>query len=225
MRCSLRAGLVFYFVVSGGGHIFGQNAKQRAENFEAFTHAKQLTGTMTQALNALRCDAAGHAAAHVISRMLAHRPEQRLTMEQVVQHPFFWSPDASVRYVGELWNTLDSAPGLRERIDEGGTATLRGDWRARLPAAFWAQSARGSFLKGDGSTNHYGPSVSDLVRLVRNLSQHFADQRPEVRRAISHPATGEEIRTAQQQQRAVGDFFFAPRRFPQLVVHLWRCRG
>ena len=83
-------------------------------------------------------------------------------------------------------SSLNVRPGLKAAID-GGAGRKSGDWRRakKLPAAFWSPSCKpGCFVQGDGSTWQYGDRTSELVRFIRNLWQHFADQRPEVQRAI-----------------------------------------
>ena len=65
------------------------------------------------------------------------------------------------------------------------------------------------------------------VRFIRNLSQHFADQRADVRRAVLacggggvSPGAGLSV---DEQEAAVGQCFFGL--FPSLVVHLKRAEG
>ena len=56
---------------------------------------------------------------------------------------------------------------------------------------------------------------------MRNLSEHFAHQRAAVRAELmpEAAATGSALGGVEEQERAVGRFFF--RLFPGLVVRLW----
>ena len=92
-----------------------------------------------------------------------------------------------VRHVGRVHRGFASAAKLKDAVDAGGGACWGGgDWRLQkgLPAALWPRAAPGRFEHADGSTSQYGNRASELVRLIRNLSQHFSEQRPELRRAI-----------------------------------------
>ena len=118
--------------------------------------------------------------------------------------------------------------GLKAAIDSGGRRG--GDWRRlkKLPAAFWSPSSKpGCFVQGDGSTWQYGDRTSELVRFIRNLWQHFADQRAEVQRAIvgcgggvalSASGAGLEL-PVEEQEAAVARCFFEVL-FPSLLASL-----
>ena len=93
------------------------------------------------------------------------------------------------------------------------------------------QASPGRFVRGDGSVAHYAARRSELVRLIRNLSEHFADQRAEVRAKLISAGGSSEGQSAaagssglaaaavREQESAVGEFFFAL--FPRLVLALW----
>ena len=118
--------------------------------------------------------------------------------------------------------------GLKAAIDSGGRRG--GDWRRlkKLPAAFWSPSSKpGCFVQGDGSTWQYGDRTSELVRFIRNLWQHFADQRAEVQRAIvgcggdgAQSASGARLElSVEEQEAAVARCFFEVL-FPALLASL-----
>ena len=80
-------------------------------------------------------------------------------------------------------------------------------------------------MRGDGSVAHYAARRSELVRLIRNLSEHFADQRADVQAMLlsasdaSAGQGGADSMGLARQEIAVGRFFFTL--FPGLVVKLW----
>ena len=83
-------------------------------------------------------------------------------------------------------------------------------------------------MRGDGSVAYYAARRSELVRLIRNLSEHFADQRADVQATLLSASGGFEGRGAAdsaglaRQESAVGRLFFAL--FPGLVVKLWEAK-
>ena len=85
------------------------------------------------------------------------------------------------------------------------------------------QATPGRFVQGNGKQGHYRAHTSELVRFMRNLSEHFADQRPAVRAqlmsGVGAAASGSALGGVEEQERAVGQFFF--RLFSGLVLRLW----
>ena len=86
-------------------------------------------------------------------------------------------------------------------------------------------------MDGSGNVRQYSNRASELVRFIRNLSQHFTEQRPELRKAIF--AVGNKGGEAglleaaplsvEQQEDVVGRCFFGA--FPSLVTHLKRAEA
>ena len=122
-------------------------------------------------------------------------------------------------------------PGLQAAIDSGDGSG--GDWRRakKLPGAFWSPSCKpGCFVQGDGSTSQYGDRTSELVRFIRNLWQHFADQRAEVQRAIVVCGAVDEAAAAvaglsvEEQEVAVARCFLEVL-FPSLLPSLRRAEA
>ena len=152
-------------------------------------------------------------------------------MGAVLAHPLFWSVGEKVRHVGRVHRGFGGG-GLKAAVDAGGSACWGGgDWRLQkgLPAALWPRAAPGRFVHADGSTSQYGNRASELVRLIRNLSQHFSEQRPELRRAIlaggegGGGGGGGGALSVEEQEAAVGRCFFGA--FPGLLVHLRRAEA
>ena len=88
-----------------------------------------------------------------------------------------------------------------------------------------SQASPGRFVQGDGRQGHYVAHTSELVRFMRNLSEHFAHHRHAVRAELmpgaeaGADAGGSALGGVEEQERAVGRFFF--RLFPGLVLRLW----
>jgi serine/threonine protein kinase len=71
------AGCVFAYVLSGGKHPFGQKA--------AFRHANIATGNLQ-----MPAEITDPSAIDLIQKMLAFDPSKRISIDQVLQHPFFF---------------------------------------------------------------------------------------------------------------------------------------
>ena len=212
--------LVVFFVCTGGAHALG-GSRERTDNLMKlkYTHsADHLRPLLARA---------GLEAADLVGAMLAPEPASRPDAGAVLAHPFFWSVGEKVRYVDRVHRSFSTAGGLKDAVDAGGGACWGGgDWRLQkgLPAALWPRAAPGRFVHAGGSTSQYGNRASELVRLIRNLSQHFSEQRPELRRAILAGGGGDGgALSVEEQEAAVGRCFFGA--FPGLLVHLRRAEA
>ena len=142
-------------------------------------------------------------------------------------HPLFWTLGKRVRYVDRIHRSFSTDANLIAAVDGAG-CWGGGDWRLLkgLPAALWPHGKPGCFRQGNGKIRTYGNRASEIVRLVRNLSQHFTSQRPELQRAIlavahggaSAGETAGRALSVEAQEEAVGRCFFGA--FPSLLVHL-----
>ena len=232
-------GLVVFFVCTDGGHALGEKC-ERTTNLMRIKFTGS-AGHLTPLLAG-----AGPEAADLVGAMLVADPAARLGAGAVLAHPLFWTLGEKVRYVSRIHSSFARTAGLQAAVDGDGGGKGGcwggGDWRLQegLPAALWQRGAPGRFEHSDGHTSQYGNRTSELVRLVRNLSQHFAEQRPELRRAIlevgggagrggggGEAGAGGAVAVAssvdEQEAAAVGRCFFGA--FPSLVVHLRRAEA
>ena len=232
-------GLVAYFVWTCGEHALGAK-RQRSDNLLRIHYARSTDHLRPQ------LQRAGLEAADLVGAMLVADPAARVATRQVLAHPLFWSLAEKVRYIDRIHRRLSRRLGgdsaLKAAVDDGGSRCWEGgDWREQrgLPAALWADGALGCFVRGDGGTSHYGNRASELVRLVRNLSQHFAQQRGELRRAIlaaaaavvdgatqegkgaASAAAAAAALSVEAQEAAVGRCFLQGA-FPSLILYLHR---
>ena len=232
-------GLVVFFVWTCGEHALG-GKRQRTTNLMKIKFTESTDHLRPQ------LQLAGPESADLVAAMLAANLADRPSTAQVLAHPLFWTLAKKVRYIDRIHRRLGSDDALKAAIDDGGSRCWGGgDWRKGLPAALWPKHALGHFVQGDGSTSQYGRRLSELVRLVRNLSQHFSQQRPKLRRAIlaaasaavvaGGPACGAEgagggsvdkesgsagaALSVEAQEAAVGRCFLEGA-FPALIVHL-----
>ena len=166
----------------------------------------------------------------LVGKMLVAVAPERPSTTEVLGHPLFWTLEEKVSFINRTNRSCRGDEGFRRDFDgasrRAGLGGAGGDWRRKqgLPTAFWPRSRTGHFVLGDRRTVRYGQEMSELVRFIRNLSQHFAGQRTEVRRAIlecSRSATegGGEL-SVEEHEAVVGRCFFEV--YPALVVRLRR---
>ena len=235
-------GLVVFFVCTDGGHALGEK-RERTTNLMKI----KFTGSANHLTPLLA--GAGPEAADLVGAMLVADPAARLGAGAVLAHPLFWTLGEKVRYASRIHSSFARTAGLQAAVDGDGGGKGGcwggGDWRLQegLPPALWQRGAPGRFEHSDGHTSQYGNRTSELVRLVRNLSQHFAEQRSELRRAILAVGGGDSgtggggggsgagaggvaavaSSVDEQEAAAVGRCFFGA--FPSLVVHLRRAEA
>ncbi|KAI8923014.1 kinase-like domain-containing protein [Entophlyctis helioformis] len=125
-------GCVFYYVLSGGKHPFGN---------KLMCEANIMRGNYRlDALDALGPE--GVLAKDVIRRMIAQDPKKRPDATAVLHHPFFWSASQRLAFLGDLSDRLESEPRdavnvspLVKLIERGGSKVTGGDWQAKMDAS------------------------------------------------------------------------------------------
>lgn len=117
------AGCVFYYLLSAGHHPFGQNAYERDSNIldwkVDFSHLDQ------------------HPEAHdLVAHMVVENPVERLTAEQVLMHPFFWSDSKQLAFIVDVADKLpDPRWRLLDRLNNEPGADEFIDWQLKLNMA------------------------------------------------------------------------------------------
>uniref|UniRef100_A0A4X2L2K0 non-specific serine/threonine protein kinase n=1 Tax=Vombatus ursinus TaxID=29139 RepID=A0A4X2L2K0_VOMUR len=152
------AGLVFYYVLSGGGHPFGNSLHQQAnilagaaqmDHFEEETHAIPSTEKL--------------------------RPSAQF----VLAHPFFWSRAKELQFFQDVSDRVEkeAAEGpLVTALEAGGKIVVRQNWHSHISGPL--QSDLRKFR------SYKGTSVRDLLRAMRNKRHHYQELPMEVRQAL-----------------------------------------
>lgn len=170
-------GCVFYYVLTGGSHPFDDaegwvqlrelNVKKGKANFSA------LTGLGDDAEEPI----------HLLSQMLAHRPEARPSARQVLHHPFFWSADRRLAFlcdVSDHWEReLRDPPSPALDVLESFAADAIGaknDFLAILDRRFVDALGR--------QRKYVGSRLLDLLRALRNKRNHYEDLPPDMQTRV-----------------------------------------
>ncbi|XP_071002051.1 serine/threonine-protein kinase/endoribonuclease IRE1-like [Oncorhynchus clarkii lewisi] len=185
------AGCVFYYVLTGGKHPFGEPYRQTANIMDGKYN-----------LNGLQKDKHEDiVATDLIEQMLNMEPQRRPSAESVLKHPFFWSlekklmffQDVSDRIVNE---TLDGP--IIQQLESGGQEVVRNNWMEHITAVLRKdlEIRKGAYEEG---------SVKSLLRAIRNKKHHYHDSPKEVQETLG----------------SIPDDFvsYFTSRFPHLLLH------
>ncbi|KDQ56896.1 hypothetical protein JAAARDRAFT_59114 [Jaapia argillacea MUCL 33604] len=186
-------GCVFYYVLTNGGHPFGDRFEREVNIIKDI---KSLDGLE-------RFGEEGSEAVDLIGHMLDPEASQRPDTRTCLLHPFFWDPgrrltflqDASDRFEIMCRDPRDPHLILLEAL---APAVVGVDWVARLDKTFVENL--GKFRKYDGR------SVQDLMRALRNKKHHYQDLPDNVKRTLG--------------SMPEGFLSYFTRRFPRLFLHV-----
>ncbi|XP_027695187.1 serine/threonine-protein kinase/endoribonuclease IRE2 [Vombatus ursinus] len=190
------AGLVFYYVLSGGGHPFGNSLHQQAnilagaaqmDHFEEETHEKVIAKELVEA-------------------MLSPQPQLRPSAQFVLAHPFFWSRAKELQFFQDVSDRVEkeAAEGpLVTALEAGGKIVVRQNWHSHISGPL--QSDLRKFR------SYKGTSVRDLLRAMRNKRHHYQELPMEVRQALG------------QVPEEFVQYFTS--RFPHLLLHTHKAMG
>ncbi|XP_058142253.1 serine/threonine-protein kinase/endoribonuclease IRE2 isoform X2 [Dasypus novemcinctus] len=187
------AGCVFYYVLSGGSHPFGESL---------YRQANILVGEPCLAL--LEEEAHDTAVARdLVGTMLSMLPQARPSAPQVLAHPFFWSRAKQLQFFQDVsdWLEKEAEQGpLVMALEAGAQAVVRGNWHRHISVPLQTDLRRFRSYKGT--------SVRDLLRAMRNKKHHYRELPVEAQQALG--------------QVPDGFILYFTNRFPQLLLHTHR---
>ncbi|KAI9782485.1 MAG: bifunctional endoribonuclease/protein kinase ire1 [Geoglossum umbratile] len=187
-------GCVFFYVLSGGNHPFGDRYMREANIVKGLYDLDQL-----QALGNY-----GHEATDLISRMVGRDPRQRPDATTVMIHPFFWSPEKRLNFLVDVSDQFEfeprdpPSPNL-QTLESGAQEILGADFLKRLDK---------SFVDTLGKQRKYtGTRILDLLRALRNKKNHYEDMPDNVKAHVG--------------PLPEGYLNYWASRFPYLLLHVY----
>jgi len=151
-------GCVIYYVLTNGGHPFGENKLERELR-------------IVRGQSDLRALESWPEAQHLLSLMLAPSPQHRISCQQALSHPFFWSNNAKLQFLLAASDHMEFEKPTAEVVlhFETYSAEVLGgyDWVARLDPLLVENLGKYRKYKGD--------SLRDVLRVIRNKVHHFRD--------------------------------------------------
>lgn len=166
-------GCVFYFVLSRGGHPFGDPFRRQSNILSGDSELSKLDPEL---------DPVG--AASLISLMISPSPGKRPPLQEVLAHPLFWSKEKILAFFLDVSDRIEkedeSRCSLLRRLEDPTSAlsVVRGDWRDHICPEVALDLRRYRTYKGG--------SVRDLLRALRNKKNHYRELTPEAQASLGH---------------------------------------
>ncbi|XP_052031665.1 serine/threonine-protein kinase/endoribonuclease IRE2 [Apodemus sylvaticus] len=184
------AGCVFYYVLSGGSHPFGESLYRQANILSGDPCLTQLQEETHDKVVAL----------DLVKAMLSLLPQDRPSAEWVLAHPLFWSRAKELQFFQDVSDWLEKEPEqgpLVTALEAGSYKVVRENWYKHISAPLQADLKRFRSYKGT--------SVRDLLRAMRNKKHHYRELPAEVRQTLG--------------QLPSGFIQYFTQRFPRLLLH------
>nr|XP_039334034.1 LOW QUALITY PROTEIN: serine/threonine-protein kinase/endoribonuclease IRE2 [Saimiri boliviensis boliviensis] len=184
------AGCVFYYVLSGGSHPFGESLYRQANILTGVPCLAQLEEEVHDKV----------VARDLVGAMLSPLPQARPSAAHVLAHPFFWSRAKQLQFFQDVSDWLEKESEqepLVRALETGGCAVVRDNWHEHISMPLQTDLRRFRSYKGT--------SVRDLLRAVRNKKHHYRELPVEVRQALG--------------QVPDGFVQYFTNRFPRLLLH------
>jgi serine/threonine-protein kinase/endoribonuclease IRE1 len=189
-------GLVFYYVLSNGFHPFDCGDKYMREvnirkgNFN-LDHLDSLGDWSVEAKD-------------LIASMLDQDPKRRPSAQEILGHPFFWSPKKRLAFLCDVSDHFEKEPrdppsAALEHLESFAPQVVRGDFLKNLPR---------EFVDSLGKQRKYsGNKLLDLLRALRNKRNHYEDMPESLQRQVG--------------SLPVGYLSFWTTRFSNLLLTCW----
>ncbi|NXE54448.1 ERN1 endoribonuclease, partial [Casuarius casuarius] len=187
------AGCVFYYVVSGGKHPFGDSLRRQAN---ILSGAYQLACLQEDAHDKV-------VARELIAAMISGEPQKRPSAPAVLMHPFFWSQERQLQFFQDVSDRIEKEPAegpIVSALEAGARVVVRVNWRMHISLPLQTDLRRFRTYKGS--------SVRDLLRAMRNKKHHYHELPVDVQEALGSVPDG------------FVQYFTS--RFPQLLLHTHR---
>ncbi|KAL1923373.1 uncharacterized protein VTP21DRAFT_8353 [Calcarisporiella thermophila] len=188
------AGCVFYYVLSGGEHPFGDRFSREANILRNQYSLERLEGMGEEGIEA--CD--------LIRRMLAPNPADRPDTAEVLRHPFFWTPMQRLAFLQDVSDRLeveerDPPSPLLEALERNAREVVGPDWHRRVDRVLVEDLQR--YRRYDRGR------IQDLLRAMRNKKHHYQDLGESAKRILGPLPDG--------------FLTYFNTRFPRLFLHVY----
>ncbi|NWS53976.1 ERN1 endoribonuclease, partial [Chunga burmeisteri] len=147
------AGCIFYYVVSGGQHPFGDSLRRQAN---ILSGSYQLSCLQEEAHDKL-------VARELIVAMISPEPQRRPSAPVVLVHPFFWSQEKQLQFFQDVSDRIEKEPTegpIVSALEARGRSVVRTNWRMHISLPLQTDLRKFRTYKGG--------SVRDLLRAMRN---------------------------------------------------------
>ncbi|KAJ3037493.1 bifunctional endoribonuclease/protein kinase ire1 [Rhizophlyctis rosea] len=149
------AGCVFYYVLTGGSHPFGDRFVREVNILKGNFRLDKLDAMGEE----------GYEAKDLIKRMIAKDAKKRPDASTVLLHPYFWSPSQRLAFLQDASDRFeieerDPPSALLKVLERNAAKVVGQDWYRRIDRMLLDNL--GKYRKYDGA------SIRDLLRALRN---------------------------------------------------------
>ncbi|XP_034116629.2 serine/threonine-protein kinase/endoribonuclease IRE1 [Drosophila albomicans] len=189
-------GCVYYYVLSGGHHAFGDTLKRQANILSHEYNLSKLRADGTEEHNKIIL------AEQLISDMIQKDSQARPPARCIGNHPLFWDEPKMLSFLQDVSDRVEKLQFQAEplkSLEKNGRIVVLDDWNAHLDPLITDDLRK---YRG-----YMGASVRDLLRALRNKKHHY------------HELTAE----AQEMLGCIPHEFtnYWVDRFPQLISHAY----
>ncbi|KAL1833058.1 hypothetical protein ACET3Z_002709 [Daucus carota] len=184
-------GCVLFFCITGGKHPFG-DPLERDINITKNKVDLFLVQHIPEAVDLFSC-------------LLDQQPGLRPTALEVLHHPLFWNPEMKLSFLRDTSDRVEledreTASDILIELESVAAMALGAKWDEKMEPAFLANIGRYRRYKFD--------SVRDLLRVMRNKSNHYRELPKEIQELLGPVPEG--------FYNYFGD------RFPKLLIEVYR---
>ncbi|XP_015749838.1 PREDICTED: serine/threonine-protein kinase/endoribonuclease IRE1-like isoform X1 [Acropora digitifera] len=185
------AGCVFYYVLSGGCHPFGDQYRRQANILAGEYEIEKIVNSelVIEAKDLIRL-------------MLNPSPKERPSAREILKHPVFWNREKQLAFFQDVSDRIEKEPEESEllaSLQKDSIPVVRGDWKVHLGAELQEDLRKFRTYKGS--------HVRDLLRAMRNKKHHYRELPDDVKASLG--------------QIPGGYMRYFSRRFPRLLMHTY----
>ncbi|XP_037615220.1 serine/threonine-protein kinase/endoribonuclease IRE1-like isoform X3 [Sebastes umbrosus] len=157
------AGMLIYYILSGGQHPFGNSFECEGNIYKGKYSLDHVQDVVAKDL---------------IEWMINEEPKNRPKVEECLSHPFFWTSERRVEYLRRIGNREEVAncrKADQELVSSLEECTSDGSfkqWRNEFPPEL--------VQKMDAKKKAYPDNTLGLLRFIRNLHEHYAEDAAQV---------------------------------------------
>ena len=197
-------GCLTHYCLTGGGHPFGARYERDANVARGVDPELE------------KLERVSREAADLVRALTKPDPADRPTAAEALAHPLWWSDAAKLKFLCDVSDRVEmedrEAGGflLLRELERGALSPRgpRGVGGIGIAEASWAGRLPPSLLQNLGKYRSYkGDEVRDLLRVIRNKSNHFRELPRAVRDEVGAPPEG--------------FFRYFDEKFPRLLMHAY----
>ncbi|XP_071189280.1 uncharacterized protein [Salvelinus alpinus] len=150
-------GMLTYYILSGGHHPFGRGPRCESNILDGQYNLDNVVDEVAKDL---------------IEWMINEDPKKRPTVEETLDHPYFWDEERRVEYLRRIGNEKevgkysDADPKLLEALKQSAMERTFCQWKSKLPS---------DLIKKMDGKKPYPENMLGLLRFIRNLHEHYAE--------------------------------------------------